>query len=81
MLNKQKNTVTPPPLVLRERVLEKYYNDLKIMDHVDAYIAYDAAMHRLYVKHNPWLARNKYGKPRRMKTRRDFGSSEQDFNQ
>lgn len=79
---KKKNLppVTHPPLVLRERILEKYYNNLTMMDHVDAIIAYDTEMHNLYSKFNPHLKRNKYGSLRKPKTRKDFGSQE-DFNQ
>lgn len=79
MVNKQNKEVNHPPLVLRERILEKYYNDLNVMDHIDAHIAYEISMHKLYVKHNPWLARNKYGKPWRPRTRKDF--SPKDFDQ
>lgn len=81
MLNKQNKTVTHPPIVLRERVLEKYNENLTKMDHIDAFIAYETTMHKLYVRLNPWLAKNKYGKPWRPRTRKDFGSKEQDFNQ
>lgn len=81
MLNKQTKSITHPPLVLRERVLEKYNENLTSMDHIDAYIAYTISMHKLYVRLNPWLARNKYGKPWRPKTRKDFIPKEQDFDQ
>ena len=76
MLNKQNKTINHPQLVLRERVLEKYYNDLNKMDHIDALIAYEIAMHKLYVKLNPWLAKNKYGKPWKPRTRKDFAPKE-----
>lgn len=48
------------------------------MDYIDAFVLYEAAMHKIYVKLNPWLAKNKYGKPTRTRTRRDFGPK-QDF--
>jgi hypothetical protein len=50
-----------------------------MMDHIDAFVLYEAAMHKLYVKLNPWLARNKYGKPSRTRTRKDFGPKEEAF--
>jgi hypothetical protein len=79
LLIKPKPSVTHPPLPIRERILAKYYNDLTMMDHIDAFVLYEAAMHKLYVKLNPWLARNKYGKPSRTRTRKDFGPKEEAF--
>ena len=78
MLEKFKPHIAHPPLPLRERILSKYYDDLKMMDHIDAFVLYEAAMHKIYVKLNPWLAKNKYGKPTRTRTRKDFGPK-QDF--
>jgi hypothetical protein len=81
LLNKQTKSINHPPLVLRERILNKYNEDLNNLDHIDAYISYTISMHKIYVKYNPWLARNKYGKPWRPKTRKDFSPKEQDFDQ
>lgn len=47
--------VIHPSIAIRRRILEKYYNDLKTMDYVDAYVAYDEAMHDLYTRINPHL--------------------------
>lgn len=79
MLIKPKNPPIAPPLPVRERILAKYHNDLTMMDHIDAFVLYEAAMHKIYIKVNPWLARNKYGKPSRTRTRKDFEPKEEAF--
>jgi hypothetical protein len=76
LLEKSKSHIAHPPLPLRERILDKYHQDLFKMDYIDAFVLYEAAMHKIYVKLNPWLARNKYGKPTKTRTRRDFGPKE-----
>lgn len=82
--NKRKPIVLPP-LSVREKILQKYYEDVKNHGYIDAYIAYDSAMHRAYVKLNPHLRYagldkngnpllNKDGTPklRKLLTRKDF---------
>lgn len=51
----KKKKVIHPSIAIRRRILDKYYNDLNTMDHVDAFIAYDEAMHKLYTQLNPHL--------------------------
>ena len=56
-----------PPLVLRQRILDKYYADLQEMDYVDAYCLYSNAMHLLYCRYNPHLkysGKDSNGKPK-----------------
>ena len=66
-----------PPIVLRSRILHKYYEDLKTMDYVDAYCLYSNAMHILYCKYNPHLKYSSkdsigYRKLRKPLTRESF---------
>lgn len=79
MLNKQKPPPIPPPIRIRRRILDKYYDDLAKMHQIDAFVLYEAAMHKLYIKYNPWMAKNKYGKPSKTRTRKDFEPKEQYF--
>lgn len=80
-----KSNINIPPLSVRRQILDQYYNNLEIMDRIDAYVAYNTSMHFLYCKHNPHLKyqgldRNgrpildKDGNPklRRLLTREDF---------
>jgi len=52
-MNKQ--NINIPPLAVRERVLDMYYNDLKSMDHIDALVNYRNRMQVVYKKYNPWM--------------------------
>jgi hypothetical protein len=64
--------VVHPPIERRQKILDQYYLNLDNMDHIDAHVAYEHAMHRLYVIYNPWLATTPDGRPRRTRTRKDF---------
>ena len=52
-MNKQ--NINIPPLSVREKVLDMYYNDLKSMDHIDALVNYRNRMQVVYKKYNPWM--------------------------
>jgi len=52
-MNKQ--NINIPPLPVREKVLNMYYNDLKSMDHIDALVNYRNRMQVVYKKYNPWM--------------------------
>jgi len=56
-----------PPISVRNKILNKYYVDVQNLGYIDAYIAYDTAMHYAYCKLNPHLqyeSTNKDGSPR-----------------
>jgi len=78
MLNSQKRReIISPPLWVREKILTKYYSDVEKIGYVDAYIAYDTAMHFAYCQLNPHLkysGKNKDGSPklRKLLTREHF---------
>jgi hypothetical protein len=74
---KERKPVIPPPLWVREKILKKYYNDVQKIGYIDAYIAYDTAMHFAYCQLNPHLkysGKNKDGTPklRKLLTRQNF---------
>lgn len=66
--------VNPPPIVLRNRILEKYYSDLQQIGYTDAHIEYHNAMHLLYCKYNPHLKYTSNGKLIPLLTREKFNS-------
>jgi hypothetical protein len=66
------NPIQHPPIARRQHILEQYHNNLQTMDYIDAFVIYEHHMHKLYVVHNPWLARTPDGRPRRTRTRKDF---------
>ena len=81
---KPRKEVIQPPLWIREKILKKYYSDVEKLGYVDAYIAYDTAMHYAYCQLNPHLkynGKNKDGSPklRKMLTRESFEPTHDQF--
>lgn len=77
MLKKDSPTIHHPPLALRQRILDQYYDNIQKIDRIDAHVIYDTDMHKLYCKYNPFLkysGKDKYGRPipRKMLTREFF---------
>ena len=52
-------SIYTPPLVLRNRILEKYYSNVLSYGYLDAYVEYHNSMHILYCKYNPHLKHTK----------------------
>jgi hypothetical protein len=50
-----KQNINHPPLKIRQRILDKYYNNLNSMDHIDALVAYRNDMQVVYKKYNSWM--------------------------
>lgn len=48
-------TIISPPLEMRERILQAYYQKVKESDHIDALVLYRNSMAALYKRYNPWL--------------------------
>lgn len=74
---KERRKVVLPPLWVREKILNKYYADVEKLGYIDAYVAYDTAMHYAYCQLNPHLkyeGKNKDGSPklRKMLTTEHF---------
>lgn len=63
-----------PPLVLRDRILERYYSNVLANGYTDAYIEYHNSMHILYCKYNPHLKYTRNKKLIPMLTREKFQS-------
>jgi hypothetical protein len=50
-----KQNINHPSLKIRQRILDKYYNNLKSMDHIDALVIYKNDMQVVYKKYNSWM--------------------------
>lgn len=50
-----KQNVHHPPLRIRQRILDKYYNNLKSIDHIEALVIYKNDMQVVYKKYNSWM--------------------------
>ena len=48
-------SISHPSLEARNKLLDKYYDDLRKVDTITALIKYKQAMHYLYKEHNPWM--------------------------
>jgi hypothetical protein len=50
-----RQNIKHPPISMRMKVLEKYYEKIKVSDHIDALVLYKNTMAGLYKNYNPWL--------------------------
>lgn len=73
-----KTKITHPPLSMRMKVLEKYYEKINESDHIDALVLYKNTMGALYRRYNPWLRVRLYNRNSFMPKEEDYEEYEID---
>jgi len=69
-----KQNIKHPPLTMRMKVLEVYYEKIEVSNHIDALVLYKNTMAGLYKKFNPWLKVRYYN-------RESFKPKQEDYNE